>query len=63
MSSVLQVKMIDQGNSLKLVVPRSYFNQLGLRRGDTLLVTVEEERPGVYGKGRTARTTRHRVHS
>ena len=63
MSSILEVKMINQGDGLKLVVPRSYFHQLGVRRGDTLLVTVEEERIGLHRKTRTAHATRHRVHS
>lgn len=44
MSSVLEVKMINEGDNVRLVVPRSYFHQLGLEKGDTLLVTVEEER-------------------
>ena len=44
MSSVLEVKMINEGDSVRLVVPKSYFHQLGLEKGDTLLVTVEEER-------------------
>lgn len=43
MSSVLEVKMINKGDNLRLVVPKSYFHQLGLEKGDTLLVTVEEE--------------------
>src|SRR5207245_4821382 len=51
MSSVLQVKMVNEGDDLKIVVPRSYFQRLGLERGDTLLVTVEEER--TRQKGRT----------
>ncbi len=44
MSSVLDVKMINKGDDVKIVLPRSYFRQLGLERGDTLLVTVEEEK-------------------
>ena len=44
MSSVLEVKMINEGDDLRIVVPRSYFQRLGIEKGDTLLVTVEEER-------------------
>lgn len=50
MSAILQVKMVNEGDDLKLVVPRSYFHQLGLRKGDTLLVTLEEERTRVHRK-------------
>ena len=60
MSSVLQVKMINEGDDLKIVVPRSYFQRLGLERGDTLLVTVEEERTRAKRKNGRARV--HRVH-
>ena len=44
MSSVHEVRMIEEGDNLRLVVPKSYFQQLGLEKGDTLLVTVEQER-------------------
>ncbi len=44
MSSVLEVKMINNGDNVRLVVPRSYFHQLGFEKGDTLLVTLEEDR-------------------
>lgn len=60
MSSVLEVKMINEGDDLRIVVPRSYFQRLGLERGDTLLVTVEEERVRAKKKQGKART--HRVH-
>ncbi|TMI63787.1 hypothetical protein E6H12_04895 [Candidatus Bathyarchaeota archaeon] len=60
MSSVLQVKMINEGDDLKIVVPRSYFQRLGLARGDTLLVTVEEERTRAKRKNGRARV--HPVH-
>ncbi len=64
MSSVLEVKMIDRGDDLRIVVPRSYFHQLGLEKGDTLLVTIEEEHARVRKKARKTHTsTRHRVHS
>ena len=62
MSSMLEVKMIDEGDSVRLVVPKSYFHQLGLERGDTLLVTVEEERARArkkHGKSRPHRQHRH----
>ncbi len=64
MSSILEVKMINDGDDLKIVVPRSYFHQLGLERGDTLLVTVEEERAVVRKKAHKTHTSaRHRIHS
>ncbi len=54
MSSVLEVKMINEGDDVKIVLPRSYFRQLGLERGDTLLVTVEEEKAAGRKKHRKA---------
>ena len=60
MSSVLDVKMIDEGDDLRIVVPKSYFQRLGLERGETLLVTVEEERSRAKRKPGKARA--HRVH-
>ena len=60
MSSVLEVKMINEGDDLRIVVPKSYFQRLGLERGDTLLVTVEEETTRTKQKHRKARA--HRVH-
>ena len=60
MSSVLEVKMINEGDDLRIVVPRSYFQRLGIERGDTLLVTVEEERTRARKKKGKARV--HRVH-
>ncbi len=64
MSSILEVKMINDGDDLKIVVPRSYFHQLGLERGDTLLVTVEEESAAVRKRADKAhRSSRRRVHS
>ena len=60
MSSVLEVKMIDEGDDLRIVVPKSYFQRLGLERGETLLVTVEEER--TKAKRRHAKSRVHRVH-
>jgi len=63
MSSVLEVKMINEGDDVRIVVPRSYFQRLGLERGDTLLVTVEEERTRPKRKNGKARAHRvHRVH-
>jgi bifunctional DNA-binding transcriptional regulator/antitoxin component of YhaV-PrlF toxin-antitoxin module len=62
MSSVLEVKMINEGDDLRIVVPRSYFQRLGLERGDTLLVTVEEERSKAKrkrGKARVQRVHKH----
>ena len=62
MSSVLEVKMIDEGDDLRIVVPRSYFQRLGLERGETLLVTVEEERSRAkrkYAKARVRRVHKH----
>jgi bifunctional DNA-binding transcriptional regulator/antitoxin component of YhaV-PrlF toxin-antitoxin module len=58
MSSVLEVKMINEGDDLRIVVPRSYFQRLGLERGDTLLVTVEEERSKAKRKRGKARVRR-----
>lgn len=60
MSSVLEVKMINEGDDLRIVVPRSYFQRLGLQKGETLLVTVDEERTRAKTKHRKARV--HRVH-
>ena len=60
MSSVLEVKMINEGDDLRIVVPRSYFQRLGLERGDTLLVRVEEERSKAKPKHSKSRV--HRVH-
>lgn len=62
MSSVLEVKMINEGDNVRLVVPRSYFQQLGFEKGDTLLVTLEEERAKArkkHGKVRVQRQHRH----
>jgi bifunctional DNA-binding transcriptional regulator/antitoxin component of YhaV-PrlF toxin-antitoxin module len=62
MSSVVEVKMINEGDDLRIVVPRSYFQRLGLERGDTLLVTVEEEETRArkkHGKTRAHRLQRH----
>jgi len=52
--------MINEGDDVRIVVPRSYFQRLGLERGDTLLVTVEEERTRAKRKNGKARA--HRVH-
>jgi antitoxin component of MazEF toxin-antitoxin module len=52
--------MIDEGNDLRIVVPRSYFQRLGLQRGETLLVTVEEERS--RAKRKHVKTRAHRIH-
>ncbi|OLB71593.1 hypothetical protein AUI06_03150 [archaeon 13_2_20CM_2_52_21] len=62
MSSVLEVKMINEGDDLRIVVPKSYFQRLGLERGETLLVTVEEERSRAkrkHGKSRVSRVHKH----
>ncbi len=55
MSSVLEVKMINNGDNVRLVVPRSYFQQLGFERGDTLLVTLEMDK----AKARKKRAKAH----
>jgi hypothetical protein len=60
MSSVLEVKMINEGDNVRLVVPKSYFHQLGLEQGDTLLVTVEEERPKTQRRNVKVRSRRLR---
>lgn len=52
--------MINEGDDLRIVVPRSYFQRLGIERGDTLLVTVEEERTKARRKNGKARV--HRAH-
>ena len=52
--------MINEGDDLRIVVPKSYFQRLGLERGDTLLVTVEEE--GTRVKRKHAKARVHRVH-
>ena len=57
----MDVKMINEGDHVKLVVPRSYFHQLGIERGDTLLVTVEEERARTPKK--RSRTRPHKPHN
>ena len=62
MSSVLEVKMIDEADKVRLVVPRAYLQQLGFERGDTLLVTIEEERAKSrrkHGKAHAQRQRRH----
>ena len=62
MSSVLEVKMINNGDKVRLVVPKSYFHQMGFERGDTLLVTLEEERAKAtkrHGKAHSQRQRRH----
>lgn len=62
MSSVHDVKMINEGDNVRLVVPRSYFEQLGVARGDTLLVTIEAERVKAqkkHGKSHARRQRRH----
>jgi bifunctional DNA-binding transcriptional regulator/antitoxin component of YhaV-PrlF toxin-antitoxin module len=60
MSSVLEVKMINEGDNVRLVVPKSYFHQLGLEKGDTLLVTVEEERSKTQKRNVKVRSRRYR---
>ena len=52
--------MINEGDDLRIVVPKSYFQRLGLERGETLLVTVEEERS--RAKRKHGKTRAHRVH-
>ena len=52
--------MINEGDDLRIVVPKSYFQRLGLERGETLLVTVEEDRS--RAKRKHAKTRVHRVH-
>jgi len=62
MSSVVEVKMIDEADKVRLVVPRAYLQQLGFERGDTLLVTIEEERAKArkkHGKAHAQRQRRH----
>jgi antitoxin component of MazEF toxin-antitoxin module len=61
MSSVLEVKMINEGDNVRLVVPKSYFHQLGLEKGDTLLVTVEEERTRTQKKNAKTRARTRRL--
>ena len=63
MSSVLEVKMVNEGDNVKLVVPRSYFLQLGFEKGDTLLVTLEEERAKARKKHRKASPQRQHRHN
>lgn len=63
MSSVLEVKMINKGDNVRLVVPRSYFHQLGMERGDTLLVTVVEEKARSRKKVARAHAQRARRHN
>jgi antitoxin component of MazEF toxin-antitoxin module len=60
MSSVLEVKMISEGDNVRLVVPRSYLQQLGFERGDTLLVTLEEQR--AKGPKRHRKLRPHKQH-
>jgi len=52
--------MINEGDDLRIVVPRSYFQRLGFQKGETLLVTVEEER--TRAKKRHGKARVHRVH-
>lgn len=63
MSSVLEVKMINEGDNVRLVVPRSYFQQLGFEKGDTLLVTLEQERAKARKKNAKAHARRARRHN
>jgi bifunctional DNA-binding transcriptional regulator/antitoxin component of YhaV-PrlF toxin-antitoxin module len=63
MSSVLEVKMINNGDNVRLVVPKSYFHQLGVERGDTLLVTVVEEKARSRKKVVRAHAQRARRHN
>jgi bifunctional DNA-binding transcriptional regulator/antitoxin component of YhaV-PrlF toxin-antitoxin module len=63
MSSVLEVKMINEGDNVRLVVPKSYFQQLGFERGDTLLVTIEEDRVKSRKKRAKAHAQRQRRHN
>jgi hypothetical protein len=63
MSSVLEVKMINEGDNVRIVVPKSYFEQLGVARGDTLLVTIEEERARDQKKRGKAHARRQRRHN
>jgi len=54
--------MIDEADKVRLVVPRAYLQQLGFERGDTLLVTIEEERAKArkkHGKAHAQRQRRH----
>ncbi len=43
-TDILEVKMERIGDDLKIIVPQAFCRQLGFEHGDTLLVTVEEER-------------------
>ena len=61
--SSIEVKMINEGDNVRLVVPRSYFQQLGFERGDTLLVTLEEDRAKARKKQGKVRSQRHRQHN
>jgi antitoxin component of MazEF toxin-antitoxin module len=63
MSSVLEVKMINNGDNVRLVVPRSYLHQLGFERGDTLLVTLEEERAKARKKHSRVRAQKRPRHN
>jgi len=63
MSSVLEAKIINKGDNVRLVVPKSYFHQLGLERGDTLLVTVVEEKSRSRKKAARAHAHRTRRHN
>lgn len=63
MSSVFEVKMINKGDNVRLVVPKSYFHQLGIERGDTLLVTVVEEKARSRKKVTRAYAQRARRHN
>jgi antitoxin component of MazEF toxin-antitoxin module len=63
MSSIVEVKMINEGDNVRLVVPRSYFQQLGFERGDTLLVTIEEERAKARKKQSKAHAQKQHRHN
>jgi len=63
MSSVLEVKMINNGDNVRLVVPKSYFQQLGFERGDTLLVTLEMDKAKARKKRAKAHAQAHRRHN
>ena len=61
--SSIEVKMINEGDNVRLVVPKSYFQQLGFESGDTLLVTLEEDRAKARKKQRKVHSQRQRHHN
>ncbi len=49
---MVEVKMEKVGDDLRIIVPEPFCKQLGLEGGDTLLVTVQEQRVVTRKRGK-----------